>query len=74
MTRDELMQYLAENGIGFAVHYPLLLHKQPYFADENKDVVLPVAEDVAKRVLTPPVHQAVTEDECHYIVDVINNI
>ena len=74
MTRDELMQYLADKGIGSAVHYPIPLHKQPYYADENKDVVLPVAEDAAKRVLSLPVHPAVTEEECRYIVDVINNI
>ena len=74
MTRDELMKYLEANGIGSAVHYPIPLHKQPYFADENKDVSLPVAEDCAKRVVSLPVHPAVTEDECKYIVDVINKI
>ena len=74
MTRDEPMQYLADKGIGLAVHYPIPLHKQPYYAEENKDVVLQVAEDAAKRVLTLPVRPAVTEEECRYIVDVINNI
>ena len=74
LNRDELMKYLADNGIGSAVHYPIPLHKQPYFAEENKDVVLPVAEDCAKRVLSLPVHPAVTEEECRYIADVLNKI
>jgi len=74
MTRDELMKYLEVHGIGSAIHYPIPLHKQPYFVSENKDVSLPVAEDVAKRVLSIPVHPAVTEEECKYIADVINKI
>lgn len=74
MTRDEFMAYLSKNGIGSAVHYPIPLHKQPFFASENKDVCLPVAEDCANRVLSLPVHPSVTPEECKYIADVINSI
>ncbi|WP_042705930.1 DegT/DnrJ/EryC1/StrS family aminotransferase [Methanomicrobium mobile] len=74
MTRDELMSYLASKGIGSAVHYPIPLHKQPYFAENNANTQLPVSEDCAKRVLSIPVHPAVTEDECLYIADTLNSI
>lgn len=74
MNRDELMQYLSMNEIGSAVHYPIPLHKQPYFAEANACVSLPVAEDCAKRVLSLPVHPSVTEEECRYIADKINEI
>ncbi len=74
MTRDELMAYLTGKGIGCAVHYPIPLHKQPVFADANRDVSLPFSEDCAKHVLSLPVHPSVTEDECRYIADVINTI
>lgn len=74
MTRDELSDYLFKKGIGSAVHYPIPLHKQPYFAETNKDLSLPAAEDCASKVLSLPVHPSVTPDECKYIADVINNI
>jgi len=74
LNRDEFMQYLEKNGIGSAVHYPIPLHKQPYFAVSNKDVVLPVAEDCVKRVVSIPVHPSVTEENCKYIAEIINKI
>jgi len=74
MSREELMKYLTEKGIGNAVHYPIPLHKQPVFAKANAGVCLPVAEDCAKRVLSLPVHPSVTIEECRYIADVLNNI
>lgn len=30
--RDQLQQYLADRGIGTAIHYPKMLHQQPLFA------------------------------------------
>ena len=73
MTRDELMLYLSSKGIGSAVHYPIPLHKQPFFAEMNKDTHLPISEECAKRVLSLPIHPAVTEEECRYIGEVINS-
>ncbi len=74
MTREELMAYLNEKGIGSAIHYPIPLHKQPVFAKENACLSLPVSEDCAARVLSLPVHPSVTADECRYIAEIINNI
>ena len=74
MTREELMKYLTEKGIGNAVHYPIPLHKQPVFVKTNTDLNFPVAEDCAKRVLSLPVHPSVTVEECQYIAKIINEI
>jgi len=62
--RDELRQFLAEQGVGTAVHYPLALHLQPAFAarsDELED--LPVATAAGEEVLCLPVFPELTDDE-----------
>ncbi len=63
--RDRIVQALSEKGIPTAVHYPKPLHFQPAycgfpcsggsFGNESKNS-LPVAEDLAERVLSLPMH------------------
>ncbi len=44
------------------MHYPTPIHKQPYYQEHGfADVSLPVAEDVARRVVSIPVHPALSE-------------
>jgi dTDP-4-amino-4,6-dideoxygalactose transaminase len=60
--RKAFMAELAEHGIGSDVHYPMPIHKQPYYQEHGfADVSLPVAETVAQRVVSIPVHPALTE-------------
>jgi len=49
--RDELFDYLAENGVGCGVHYKPL-HYYPIFPGAN----LPVTEKVWKRIISLPMH------------------
>ncbi|MEA1997981.1 MAG: DegT/DnrJ/EryC1/StrS family aminotransferase, partial [Euryarchaeota archaeon] len=77
MTRDEFMQYLKENGVGCAIHYPLPIHKQPLYqqlgyTDEN--VQCPVATALSEKILSLPIHPALTEKDLRYITEVINNL
>ncbi|CAD6494917.1 MAG: UDP-4-amino-4-deoxy-L-arabinose--oxoglutarate aminotransferase [Candidatus Argoarchaeum ethanivorans] len=77
MSRDEFMQYLKEKGIGCAIHYPLPIHKQPLYqqlgyTDEN--VQCPVAAALSEKILSLPVHPALTEKDLRYITEVINNL
>jgi perosamine synthetase len=77
MSRDEFMQYLKENGIGCAIHYPLPIHKQPLYqqlgyTDEN--VQCPVATALSKKILSLPVHPALSENDLMHITETINNL
>jgi len=77
MSRDGLMRYLQNKGIGCAIHYPVPIFKQPLYRklgyrDEN--VNCPVASDVTNKVLSLPVHPALTKDELKYIVETINDL
>lgn len=68
-NRDQLQQKLKEQGIPTAVHYPIPLNKQPVFARRGNPLWLPltVAEKVAEKVISLPMHPYLTEIEQDYI-------
>jgi len=53
-NRPQVQQYLADQGIPTAVHYPIPLNQQPAVADPAAR--LPVGDAVAQRVLSLPMH------------------
>lgn len=53
-NRAEVQEKLKAQGIPTAVHYPIPLNKQPAVADA--DVMLPVGDTVAERVMSLPMH------------------
>jgi dTDP-3-amino-3,4,6-trideoxy-alpha-D-glucose transaminase len=61
--RDALKGFLAERGIGTAVHYPLPLHRQLAFRDAAAPDELPVAERAAREVLCLPMFPELTDGE-----------
>ncbi|MBN2104499.1 DegT/DnrJ/EryC1/StrS family aminotransferase [bacterium] len=72
--RDELQLYLQEAGIATAIHYPIPLHLQPAFRHYGRgEGSLPVAESVAKEVLSLPMYPELEEEKIHYIVGKIGD-
>jgi len=72
--RDELFEYLKENGIGCGIHYPIPSHLQP--ALKNRDVFmknLNVSEKVSKEILSIPMHPHLSNDEISYITEKIHD-
>lgn len=57
-NRDDVQSTLKEQGIPTAVHYPIPLNKQPAVGNEN--VVLPVGDAIADRVMSLPMHPYLT--------------
>jgi dTDP-4-amino-4,6-dideoxygalactose transaminase len=66
--RDELADFLKEKGIGTGVHYPIPIHKQPYYMELGYRDFLPVSEKAAEEVLSLPVHPALSGDDVQKIV------
>jgi dTDP-4-amino-4,6-dideoxygalactose transaminase len=62
-TRDNLKAYLESKGIGSAIHYPIPIHKQPYYQELGYRDSLPIAEQASQEVLSLPVHPGLTEED-----------
>lgn len=72
ITRDELLVKLKENEINCGVYYPKPLHLHPHFAKMGyRKGDFPVAEKIAKEVISLPVHPSLTEKEIEFIINKI---
>lgn len=70
--RDELKHFLLEKGIPSMVYYPIPLHLQKAYQNNNYPMgAFPVAEGLCNRVLSLPIHTEMNETELKYIISSI---
>ena len=68
--RDQLREGLAEKGIPAMIYYPIPLHQQKAYLDPRyQDGDFPVAERLAKCVLSLPMHTELDNEQLEYIVN-----
>ena len=72
--RDAAMRQLNEAGVGTGVFYPVPLHQQGYIREIVGRVSLPVTEQMAREVISLPVHPQLTEADLEKIVDEVNRL
>ncbi len=60
-ARTALQERLRAAGVPSAIYYPRPLHHQPAYRDAHDGTALPVAEDLAGRILALPIHPDMTE-------------
>ena len=70
--RDELQEYLKENGIQTLIHYPIPPHKQECYKEWNERSY-PITEKIHAQELSIPMNQVVSKDEATEVVKVLNN-
>ena len=77
--RDRLQAYLAENGVGTVIHYPIPPHLQecyqnhPSFQGRAGDrLVLPITEMLADCELSLPISPTMTLEEAAEVVKLVN--
>ena len=73
--RDELQQYLLENGVETAIHYPIPPHRQRCYNLQSSIFNLqsfPVTEQIHAQELSIPCHQALTDEEITRIIALLN--
>jgi dTDP-4-amino-4,6-dideoxygalactose transaminase len=69
--RDELRRFLAAEGIGTGIHYPVPCHRQEAFADMAAPP-LPVVERLAGRILSLPMCPYLTDAQVARVADAIH--
>ncbi len=70
VQRDEFRQRLREKGIETGVYYPIPLHLQPIFAQQGTGN-LPVSEDLARRIVSVPVHPGLDRQDLARIAEAV---
>ncbi len=71
-NRDDLRQYLADNGIDTKIHYPIPIHLQK--AAEKlgyKKGSMPMTEHLANSILALPSHQDLDPEDREYVAEKI---
>jgi dTDP-4-amino-4,6-dideoxygalactose transaminase len=69
--RDDLRNYLLENGVMTEVHYPVPPHRQKAMSF-LKDLSLPVSEEIHATTLSLPISVSHTTDEIRQVTDLLN--
>lgn len=67
-VRDELIAFLAERGVGTNIHYPTPVHLQPCYAGRWREGDFPVAEALAKSLLSLPLDPTHTDREIDFVI------
>lgn len=73
--RDELQQYLEQNGVGTVIHYPIAPHMQECYAKAAWNIPLlslPITERLADEELSLPIGPAIALEEVAEVVSLIN--
>ena len=73
-NRDNLRQYLSENGIGSEIHYPIppFLNKAYQYLNINSENY-PITIKYSEEILSLPLYNGMTQEEIEYIITVINS-
>ena len=74
--RDTLQSYLAQNGVGTVIHYPIPPHAQECYAKESwntPQLSLPVTECLAAEELSLPIGPAISREEAMEVVRLVNS-
>jgi dTDP-4-amino-4,6-dideoxygalactose transaminase len=68
-VRDDLQTYLAEQGVPTIIYYPVPLHLQRCYADQNwRAGDYPATESVASRILPLPMYPELTEAQVDHVI------
>ncbi len=69
--RDELRQYLSENGVQTLIHYPIPPHQQECYKEWNH-MSLPITERIHQQELSLPISPVLTMEEVEELVKKLN--
>ena len=72
--RGRFMQYMTENGVATAQHYPVPCHLQKAYSFlQYKKGDFPKSEYLAEHCVSLPMFAELTDNEVHKIINLVNN-
>lgn len=73
-AREKLQNFLAENGVGTIIHYPIPPHLAEAYAYLGlPEGSLPITEQYAKEVLSIPMYDGMSQEDQMEVIDVLNS-
>lgn len=73
IDRDELRSALSSKGVPSMVYYPIPCHQQrallAHYPDQRP---LPVSEQLARSVISLPIHTELSQEQVNYIIEQVN--
>lgn len=69
--RDLMREALTKKGIACSIFYVTPVHRQPVYADQYKDLDLPVVEKLSTQVLSLPMCPYLTETQVEQVCDTL---
>jgi perosamine synthetase len=69
--RDDLAAYLNSKGIGTGIHYPIPIHRQPYYQELGYTDSMPISEKASREVLSLPVHPQLSDEDIGLITSTV---
>tara|TARA_R110001632_G_scaffold232869_1_gene374973 strand:- start:78 stop:1178 length:1101 start_codon:yes stop_codon:yes gene_type:complete len=70
-NRDQLAQFLKEQGIGTIIHYPIPPHQQEALK-QYKELSFPITEMIHNEVLSIPIGPLMTENQVTAVISALN--
>lgn len=70
--RDELQQYLREQGIETGVHYPIPIHKTGTYKQLFEGETFEKTEQYAEQILSLPMFPEMSEAQQNYVIEHVN--
>lgn len=72
--RDDLRQFLADQGIETLIHYPIPIHLQEAYSDlQLKPGCFPAAERAAEEIISLPLYPSLEQKDLHIVSNAISN-
>jgi dTDP-4-amino-4,6-dideoxygalactose transaminase len=70
--RDKFRDYLLDNGVETAIHYPTPPHRQPCYS-QYSNLHLPIADMLGNEVVSLPITACTSEADAADIAQIINS-
>lgn len=73
-AREELIQKLKEEDIGYGIYYPLAIPSQPLYKSLGIRANCPISEKITDEVISIPVHPSVYKKDLCRIAEILNEV